>query len=168
MDKIELLRSLLNTYLNPAVQVVRGEELSKTPPYPYVEMFIINMNPDFHVQNEEIVIRNGETLKEENLKFYTSVLQLNCRHRSNLEALNLAQGLYRLINYEKRDDIINKGLGIKRMSIIKTLNYIEAGKWTYCYSFDIEISFDVLESKEIGTIERVETKINDEEVTLNE
>ncbi len=55
------------------------------------------------------------------------------------------------------------------MSFIRNLNFIEAGKWSYCYSFDVEISFDVIEEREVETIETVKTKINNkQEVTINE
>ena len=86
-----------------------------------------------------------------------------------MEAVELANNLFRIINFEKRNMINNNGFGIKRMSFIRNLNFIEAGKWSYCYSFDVEISFDVTEEREVETIETVKTKINNkQEVTINE
>lgn len=167
MNKIEIFRTMLNSFLNPDTQVVRGAELAKTPTYPYVEMFILNLSPDYHL-DDDITQKNGGVLEVQNLRRYTSTLQLNCRNINSLSALQLADRIYKLINFEQRDEFINKGIGIKNMSMIRNLNFFEAGKWAYNYSFDVEISFDEVETRETTTIENIAIKVKNEEVIINE
>ena len=168
MSKINEFRSKLNRYVNPVSQVIAGEELAKNPPYPYVEMFVLNQVIDFHTNDEQIISRIDNTVKEKTIKFNTAMLQLNCRHKTINEALELANTLYKIINYVKREDLINAGIGIKNMSQIRSLHYQEAGKWTYCFSFAVEICFDTVEEKNIDTIGTIEITIKNEEVTFNE
>ena len=166
---IEKFRKLLNSFSNKKWQIVNGEVLAKTPDYPFVKMFVINLAPDFHNQSVEIKKRNENVLIEENLKTYFTMLQFNCRHSTMTEAVTLANDLFRLINYEKRKKILNEGIGIRKMSNIRNLNYEVAGKWNYCYSFDVEISYDVIEEREIETIETIKANINNkQEVTIDE
>lgn len=164
MDKIEEFRKLLNQYSNKEFQVIQGEILSETPVYPYIEMFTLNITPDFHNQNETIVEKISEDGKnyliEENEKAIFSSVQLNCRHKSMIEAQELAQKLFMLINYTKRDDLLNNEIGIRNMSMIRSLNFFEAGKWSYCYTFDVELTYSVIETKQVETIEKI--KINNE------
>ncbi len=166
MDKIEVFRELLNIYSEGAYQVIRGEELAKTPEYPYIEMFVLNIAPDFHTQSEEVVEKiteHGETyLIEKNEKLEFATLQMNCRHKNNLEAQHLAHELYKIINYTKRDEIINNDIGIRQMSMIRNLNFFEAGKWSYCYTFDVELTYSITESKKIEDIEKVIIKVKNE------
>ena len=169
MELIEKFRKLLNSFSNKKWQIIAGEMLAETPNYPFVEMFVINLTPDFHNQSIEVVKKESGMLTEQNIKTYNSTLQFNFRHKTMMEAVELANNLFRIINFEKRNMINNNGFGIKRMSFIRNLNFIEAGKWSYCYSFDVEISFDVIEEREVETIETVKTKINNkQEVTINE
>ena len=166
MDKIELFRELLNSFSEGAYQVVRGEELSKTPKYPYIEMFVLNIVPDFHTQSEEVIERiteDAETyLIQENEKFEFATLQMNCRHKSNLEAQQLAHDLFILINYTKNDELLNNEIGVRNMSMIRNLNYFEGGKYSYCYTFDVELSYSIVDRKKIEDIEKVRIKVKDE------
>lgn len=170
MDKIEQFRELLNEYSEGNYQIVRGEELSEYPEYPFIEMFVLNIVPDFHSQNETIIEKVSESgevyLIEENEKIEFATLQLNCRHESLLEAQQLAHNLFMLINYFKRDEFINNDIGIRQMSMIRNLNYYEAGKWSYCYSFDVELTYSVIETKKIENIEKI--KINNEHLIEEE
>ncbi|WP_304181926.1 hypothetical protein [Leptotrichia trevisanii] len=169
MDRIEYFRKLLNSFSNNKWQIVNGNILAQTPNYPYIEMFIINYSPDFHSQSVEVVEKENKTLVERNTKTHNATLQLNCRHKSLIESAALANELFKIINYVKRETINNNGFGIKEMSNIKSLNDFEGGKWNYCYSFDVEISFDVIEERTIETIETVKTNIkNKQEVIRNE
>ena len=158
MELIEKFRKLLNSFSNKKWQIIAGEMLAETPNYPFVEMFVINLTPDFHNQSIEVLKKENGVLTEQNIKTYNSTLQFNCRHKTMMEAVELANNLFRIINFEKRNMINNNGFGIKRMSFIRNLNFI-----------DVEISFDVTEEREVETIETVKTKINNkQEVTINE
>ena len=169
MERIEDFRKLLNSFSDEKWQIINGDILSQTPNYPYIEMFIINYSPDFYNQSVEVIEKENKTLVERNIKIHNATLQLNCRHKSLTESVALANELFKIINYVKREIINNNGFGIKDMSNIKSLNDFEGGKWNYCYSFDVEISFDVIEDRIIESIETVKTDIkNKQEVIRNE
>ena len=48
MELIEKFRKLLNSFSNKKWQIIAGEMLAETPNYPFIEMFVINLTPDFY------------------------------------------------------------------------------------------------------------------------
>ena len=82
MELIEKFRKLLNSFSNKKWQIIAGEMLAETPSYPFVEMFVINLTPDFHNQSIEVLKKENGVLTEQNIKTYNSTLQFNCRHKT--------------------------------------------------------------------------------------
>ena len=157
--KNEQLRKLLASFVD--FQIIRDDYIAKKP-NEFAIMHTISLTKN-SISGSRVIKNDEEKIIEQTSRLVSAYFQIDCIARTQARSEEMANKLYDVIVFGKRDELIRNGFGLQSESIqIADRTFLEGSQYIYRFGFDIEINWREISERERILIKDIDYKIKEE------
>lgn len=157
--KNEQLRKLLASFVD--FQIIRDDYIAKKP-NEFAIMHTISLTKN-SISGSRVIKNDEEKIIEQTSRLVSAYFQIDCIAMTQARSEEMANKLYDVIVFGKRDELIRNGFGLQSESIqIADRTFLEGSQYIYRFGFDVEISWREISERERILIKDIDYKIKEE------
>ena len=157
--KNEQLRKLLASFVD--FQIIRDDYIAKKP-NEFAIMHTISLTKN-SISGRRIISNDEEKITEQTSRLVSAYFQIDCIAMTQARSEEMANKLYDVIVFGKRDELIRNGFGLQSESIqIADRTFLEGSQYIYRFGFDIEINWREISERERILIKDIDYKNKEE------